>query len=269
MKDTSFWIRFRSSVILMLITITAMVVGRELLFGLLLVISCIGLMELYRILKIQKSALAITGYLACVGYYALVYFDLKEYIFPYCIGFLLIVMAVYVLTFPKYNSEHATLTFFGVFYVAIMLSFIYQIRMMEGGAFIVWLAFIGSWGSDTCAYLVGRKLGKHKMAPVLSPKKSIEGLFGGILGAALIGFIYATVLKQYIEGFANPQLSFALIGGCSAIISQIGDLAASAIKRNHEVKDYGNLIPGHGGILDRFDSLIFTAPIVYYLACIL
>ncbi len=269
MKDTSFWIRFRSSVILMCITIAAMVIGREVLFFTLLGISFIGLMELYRVLNMQKSLFAIAGYIACAGYYALIYFNLKEFIFPYCVGFLLVVMAVYVFTFPKYNTEHATLTFFGLFYVVIMLSFIYQIRIMEGGAFIVWLAFIGSWGSDTCAYLVGRKIGKHKMAPILSPKKSIEGLFGGILGAALLGFLYATFLNQYIEGFANPQLSFAIIGGCSAVISQIGDLAASAIKRNHEIKDYGNLIPGHGGILDRFDSLIFTAPIVFYLATIL
>ncbi|MDD5936089.1 MAG: phosphatidate cytidylyltransferase [Clostridiales bacterium] len=269
MKDTSFWIRFRSSVILMCITIAAMVLGGEVLFFILFGISCIGLMELYRVLNIQKSAFAVIGYLACTGYYALIYFNKVEAIFPYCVGFLLVVMAVYVFSFPKYNSEQATLTFFGLFYVAIMLSFIYRIRIMEGGAFIVWLAFIGSWGSDTCAYLVGRKIGKHKMAPVLSPKKSVEGLFGGILGAALIGFIYATCLKQYITGFANPQLSFAIIGGCSAIISQIGDLAASAIKRNHEIKDYGKLIPGHGGILDRFDSLIFTAPIVFYLATIL
>lgn len=269
MKDTAFWIRFRSSVILMIVTITAMVVGREFLFTLLLGISIIGLMELYRIIKIHKSILAFVGYLACAGYYALAYFEQTDAIFPYCIGLLLILMAVYVFSFPKYNSEHVTLAYFGFFYVAVMLSFIYKIRIMEGGAFTVWLAFIGSWGSDTCAYLIGRKFGKHKMAPVLSPKKSVEGLFGGIFGAALIGFIYATCLKQYIQGFSNPQLSFAIIGACSAIISQIGDLAASAIKRNHEVKDYGKLIPGHGGILDRFDSLIFTAPIVYYLACIL
>ncbi len=269
MKDTSFWIRCRSSIILMCITITAMVIGREVLFFILLGISFIGLMELYRVLNMQKSVFAIAGYIACAGYYALIYFNQKDLLFPYCVGFLLVVMAVYVFAFPKYKTEHATLTFFGLFYVVIMLSFIYRIRIMEGGAFTVWLAFIGSWGSDTCAYLVGRKIGKHKMAPILSPKKSIEGLFGGILGAALIGFLYATLLKQYIEGFANPQLSFAIIGGCSAVISQIGDLAASAIKRNHEIKDYGNLIPGHGGILDRFDSLIFTAPIVFYLASIL
>ena len=108
-------------------------------------------------------------------------------------------------------------------------------------------------------------IGKHKLPSELSPKKSIEGCIGGIVGAALIGFIYATIFKSHLTTIDNPQLSLAIIGAVSSILSQIGDLAASAIKRNHGIKDYGKLIPGHGGILDRFDSIIFTAPIVYLL----
>jgi phosphatidate cytidylyltransferase len=150
-----------------------------------------------------------------------------------------------------------------------MLSYIYQVRILDDGAWIVWLIFIGAWGSDTCAYAVGVLFGKHKFAPKLSPKKSLEGCIGGIVGAALIGFLYATAIGSYITQLQNPQLIFAIIGAASSVISQIGDLAASAIKRNHNIKDYGNLIPGHGGILDRFDSIIFTAPIVFYLAAML
>jgi phosphatidate cytidylyltransferase len=141
--------------------------------------------------------------------------------------------------------------------------------MLQDGAILVWLIFIGAWGSDTCAYCVGMLLGKHKVAPKLSPKKSVEGCIGGVVGAALIGFLYATVFQNNIQGIDQPQLIFAIIGAASSVISQIGDLAASAIKRNHNIKDYGTLIPGHGGILDRFDSIIFTAPIVYYLAVLL
>ncbi|MBR6474503.1 MAG: CDP-archaeol synthase, partial [Lachnospiraceae bacterium] len=130
----------------------------------------------------------------------------------------------------------------------------------------VWLIFIGSWGSDTMAYVVGRKLGKTKIAPKLSPKKSLEGLIGGIVGAALIGIIYALIFKSKLdEYFSNPILVFALTGAIGSVVSQIGDMAASAIKRNKGIKDYGTLIPGHGGILDRFDSVIFIAPIVYLL----
>lgn len=269
MKDTSFWIRFRSSVILMLLTITSLVVGRELLFFVLLIISVIGLTELNKVFGLKKSCLELVGIAGTIGYYALLYTKQTEWIFPYAIGLLLVIMAVYVFAFPKYDSQQMMVTFFGFFYVSIMLSFIYQVRMLQEGAFLVWLIFIGAWGSDTCAYLVGRKIGKHKMAPVLSPKKSVEGLIGGIIGAALIGFIYASCVKSHLVVFEQPQLAFAIIGACSSVISQIGDLTASAIKRNHNIKDYGSLIPGHGGILDRFDSIIFTAPIVFYLATIL
>jgi len=150
-----------------------------------------------------------------------------------------------------------------------MLSYIYQVRILEDGALLVWLIFIGAWGSDTCAYCVGILIGKHKIAPKLSPKKSVEGCIGGILGASLMGFIYATIFQNHITGIVNPQVVFAIIGAASSVISQIGDMAASAIKRNHDIKDYGDLIPGHGGILDRFDSIIFTAPVVYYLATLL
>ena len=140
-----------------------------------------------------------------------------------------------------------------------MLSYVYQTRMLPGGAYIVWLIFLCSWGCDTCAYCVGMLIGKHKMAPVLSPKKSIEGAVGGVVGAALLGVIYAAASQGKIA-------EYALICGVGALISMVGDLAASAIKRNQNIKDYGKLIPGHGGILDRFDSVIITAPVIYYLA---
>ena len=123
---------------------------------------------------------------------------------------------------------------------------------------------MSSWGCDTCAYCVGMLIGRHKLAPVLSPKKSIEGAVGGVAGAALLGFLYATVFGASMAEVQNPQVACALACAIAAVISQIGDLAASAIKRNHQVKDYGHLIPGHGGILDRFDSMLFTAPAIFF-----
>ena len=127
------------------------------------------------------------------------------------------------------------------------------------------LVFLCSWGCDTCAYCVGMLIGKHKMAPKLSPKKSVEGAIGGLAGAALLGALYALAINQWGGASAQPS-AYALICLVGGMISMVGDLAASAIKRNHEIKDYGTLIPGHGGILDRFDSVIFTAPVIYYLA---
>ena len=152
--------------------------------------------------------------------------------------------------------------FFAIVYVGVMLSYVYQTRMLDGGKFHVWLIFLCSWGCDTCAYCVGVLFGKHKMAPVLSPKKSVEGAVGGVVGAILLGIIYAAATK-------GGMVEYAIICGVGALISMVGDLAASAIKRNQGIKDYGKLIPGHGGILDRFDSVIFTAPIIYFLSVLL
>ncbi len=148
--------------------------------------------------------------------------------------------------------------------MAVMLSYLYQVRAMTDGRYLVWLIFISSWGCDTSAYCVGMLFGRHKLAPVLSPKKSIEGAVGGVAGAALIGFLYATVFGSRMTEVTNPQAACAIACAIAAVISQIGDLAASAIKRNHDIKDYGHLIPGHGGILDRFDSVLFTAPAIFF-----
>ena len=172
-------------------------------------------------------------------------------------------MATYVFTFPKYTTEQALMAFFGVIYVAVLMSFMYQLRLSDDGKFTFWLIFISSWGCDTCAYLTGVTCGKHKMAPILSPKKSIEGAVGGVIGAAVIGGIYGHFVGDYIE-MNNAVLGFAVICGVTGLVSMLGDLTASAIKRNYEIKDYGKLIPGHGGVLDRFDSIIFTSPIIYY-----
>ena len=281
-NDNSFMIRLRSSIVLMIVLITSMVLGGYVLFGVIFLITMIGLMELFRVVGVNKSLAGAVGY-GAAGLYFL-YFLLTELLevslgtaledmrkeglfFPMFIAiFLVVLLAVYVLTFPKYNSEQITMVFFGFFYVAITLSYILKVRYMNCGAYTVWLIFIGSWGSDTMAYVVGRKLGKHKIAPKLSPKKSLEGLIGGIVGAALIGVIFSVIFfTELSRAFSNPILVFALAGAIGSVVSQIGDMAASAIKRNKGIKDYGSLIPGHGGILDRFDSVIFIAPIVYFL----
>ena len=269
MEITMFRARLISGIILLAITIAVVVLGGNILFAVLLVISLIGLSELYKIVKIDRALPGLLGYVACLGYYVLLFFGLDDYKLFLFICFLMLLMVIYVFLFPKFTTEQITVSFFGLFYVSIMLSFIYQVRILEGGLWIVWLIFIGAWGSDTCAYCVGVLFGKHKLSPKLSPKKSIEGSIGGIVGAALIGLIYASIFREHITGIHNPQLAFTIIGAASSVISQIGDLAASAIKRNHDIKDYGTLIPGHGGILDRFDSIIFTAPIVYYLTVLL
>ena len=219
--------RLLSGILLVIIALATIISGDYVLFFTLLAVSLIGMRELYRAMKVQDekiNLLAAAGYLGAVLYYLAV--------------------------------------LFGIVYVAVMLSFIYLTRELPGGKFHVWLIFLCSWGCDTCAYCVGMLIGKHKMAPVLSPKKSVEGAVGGVAGAALLGVIYAAATQ-------GPMLEYAVICAIGALISMVGDLAASAIKRNQGIKDYGKLIPGHGGILDRFDSVIFTAPVIYFLSLVM
>ncbi len=254
-----------SGAVLLAITILMIVLGGPYLLAFVGAISLIGMYELYRVFKIEKTLTAYIGYAAAIGIDIVIWFEKEDMILMILAAAFLLIMAVYVFTYPKFHASEITPVFFGLMYVAVMLSFIYRTRMGADGAYAVWLIYISAWGSDTCAYLVGRAIGKHKMAPVLSPKKSIEGAVGGVAGAALIGIIYAAIFKEQLTAFGNPMAACAVIGACGSLISMVGDLAASAIKRNYDIKDYGKLIPGHGGIMDRFDSIIFTAPVIFYL----
>lgn len=254
-------VRIASGLVLALIVGAGLLLGGPYLFGLTLAISLMGAYELYRVYNIEKSIIGLLGYIFIISYYVCLWFGWDDFLMLDLAAGLIFIMAGYVITFPKYKTEQAMMGFFAIVYVAVMISFIYRIRLLEEGAFYVWLVFICSWIADTCAYFVGVMFGKHKMTPKLSPKKSIEGAVGGIMGSMLIGGIYGAIINNHME--INGPLVFAVACGVGAGISIIGDLAASAIKRDHNVKDYGRLIPGHGGIMDRFDSTIFTAPAVY------
>ena len=256
--------RLISGIVLVALAILLVTKGGVLLYCVTAAISLIGMFELYRVMGIEKKAPGIAGYLACLGYYGLVWFEGQHYVTLLAIAALMVLMSIYVFTFPKYGTEQITVAFFGIFYLGIMLSYLYQVRSMPDGKYLVWLIVLSSWGCDTCAYCAGMLLGKHKMAPKLSPKKTVEGAVGGVLGAALLGFLYGAYFEGHMVELARPGVISAAACAIAAVISQIGDLAASAIKRNHGVKDYGHLIPGHGGILDRFDSMIFTAPAIYF-----
>lgn len=245
--------RLISGIVLVIIALATIISGSWILFFTLLAVSLIGMRELYKVMKVSDehvTVLELVGYLGAVLYYIAMKADFGNYGTMAIIISMILILFVYVFGYPKYHAEQVMAAFFGVVYVAVMLSFIYLTRSLPDGKFLVWLIFLCSWGCDTCAYCVGMLIGKHKMAPVLSPKKSIEGAVGGVAGAALLGVIYAAATQ-------GKMAEYALICAVGALISMVGDLAASAIKRNQNIKDYGKLIPGHGGILDRFDlSLI-------------
>lgn len=168
-----------------------------------------------------------------------------------------------ILKKTKTNIIDIAITFFGVCYIVLFLMFVPIIRNMENGKWIIWYVFIASWMTDVFAYIVGKTAGKHHFTDV-SPKKTIEGCVGGILGAALCIILYTFIINKYL----NLNINYFMILGFGiilSIISQIGDLSASVIKRYAGIKDYSNLIPGHGGMLDRIDSLIFIAPFAYFI----
>ncbi|SFB33863.1 phosphatidate cytidylyltransferase [Acetitomaculum ruminis DSM 5522] len=260
--------RLISGIILVVLALFLIILGGNILLLTVTVLSGIGMYELYKIADIQKNILGIISYISMIAYYVFLYFKMPDkYTIILILVLLMLLMTAYVFTFPKYKAKDVIMAVFGFIYVALMLSYIYKTRMLPGGAFSVWLIFICSWGCDTCAYCVGKLIGKHKMTPVLSPKKTIEGGIGGLIGAALLGIIYGYFTKDYVNGYSiSLPLAYGIIAFVGGLISMVGDLAASAIKRDNDVKDYGNLIPGHGGILDRFDSVIFTAPVIFYLA---
>lgn len=153
----------------------------------------------------------------------------------------------------------AIATVIGLVYVVFFSYHIVLLDMLPNGGIFIWTVVLAAFGSDIMAYFTGYLLGKHKLAPNLSPKKTIEGAVGGVVGAGILCGVYGAI---FAKEFIIACIIIGLVGGA---VSQAGDLTASAFKRKMGIKDYGNLIPGHGGIMDRFDSVIFVAPFVYYL----
>jgi len=260
-------IRIVSGLVGLVALVPLMVIGGVWLQIGLTVVVVIGMWEFYRAFgdislpHFLALALAV-AYLAFIG---------TGYVFAglWPLAFVVILLLVAYMAFVAVRRESfaphkAGIALFGLLYIAIMLSAVYLLREGHGmGVYVVWIAFISAWGCDTGAYFTGLTMGKHKMAPVLSPKKTWEGAVGGTMVATILAAAYGFVLYNLgIVSFAYV-LIFALTAFVCSIAGQIGDLAASAIKRSRKLKDYGNIMPGHGGVLDRFDSIIFTAPLAF------
>ena len=204
--------RLISGIVLVILALATIICSGPVLLVTLIGVSCIGMQELYRAAGVHEgktNGLEIAGYLAVVIYYLTIAYLPVSYHLPAVILGVLVMMCIFVFTYPKYQNKQIMTAFFGMIYVGVMLSYIYQTRVLPGGAFLVWMIFLCSWGCDTCAYCVGVLIGKHKMAPVLSPKKSIEGAVGGVLGAALLGAIYAAATGAYNPNPAHTPLIYA------------------------------------------------------------
>jgi len=230
------------------------------------IVAVIAMHEYLNAFKNDNKPVKWIGYLSCL-LIAFLHIIPKEYL-GYTLGISISVIifslfAKVIFSNMKTTVKDIMITFFGICYITLFLSFIPLLHGIENGKYLIWFILIAAWGTDTCAYFVGCKFGKHKFSEI-SPKKSIEGCIGGTVGSVIIALIYAVCINKYV-GLNISYLYISIIAAVLSICSQLGDLSASSIKRTVGIKDFGNLIPGHGGMLDRIDSIIFIAPFAYFL----
>ena len=176
---------------------------------------------------------------------------------------LLILFANVIATDMNTSFKDMAYTLLGICYVPTFIMFLTMIDKMQNGKILLGYIFIASWGTDVFAYCIGKRFGKHKFSKV-SPKKSIEGCIAGTIGATVLALIYTFVLNNNFS-FEYSYFVVGISGIVLSLIGQIGDFSASCIKRYVDIKDYSNLLPGHGGMLDRIDSVLFIAPFAYML----
>ena len=192
---------------------------------------------------------------------AVIFFELYDLVFP-LIMFIFIALFIIALFYMERKSiVEAAISFWGIIYLGGLGSYLLLIRTLPDGALYTYMLFCGVWLHDSVAYFIGIKWGAHKLSPALSPNKSVEGSLAGLVVTALFFFSAAILLPELVP--FSPLVGI-IFGLGLAVFAQLGDLLESALKRQLELKDSGSLIPGHGGILDRFDSMLLCAPFVYY-----
>lgn len=226
-------------------------------------ITIMGLNEFYMAFKNHTiKPVAWAGYLSVSLLYLCTWFWNETFALSMSVFIMMLATMAQYLFSSKLKLEDVGVTLIGVLYIGFNLHHIVRIAAIDSH-FYIWYIFILAWGTDTCAYFAGYFLGKKKLWEEISPKKTIEGAIGGVVGATLLAVLFAYWLNRDFMLYAIP------LGVIGSVLSQIGDLIASKMKRYVNIKDYGHIMPGHGGILDRFDSIILTAPFVYYYMLIL
>ena len=234
------------------------------------IIALLAMNEYFNAVSKVSKPVKWVGYLSCFSI-AIIHLVPQEYLNMIVTlavpSILIILFAQVIATDMKTSFKDIAYTFIGIFYVVFFIMFVAFIDGMKNGKILIWYAIFAAWGTDIFAYFVGRAFGKHKFSKV-SPKKSIEGCIGGTIGAVVLMLIYTYFVNKYL-GMNYSYLFILGIGIILSLVGQIGDFAASTIKRFVDIKYYSNLIPGHGGMLDRIDSLIFLAPFAYALFTLL
>ena len=266
--------RFITGIVGLPFVILAIIFGNKYFID--VVIGVVAMMAYYEYIHCisrEYKSISWLGYLLCVCIMVIHLIPEKIYGPLIVIGLptiLLILFLHIILTNMKFSFKDIAINFFGICYIIGFAGFIALLygntgsKDMANGKYLIWYLFTCSWGTDTCAYLIGNKFGKHKFSKV-SPNKSIEGCIGGALGAILISLAFTFVIQKFFNAEIYSYWLIAAISLVLSIIGQIGDFAASSIKREFKIKDFSEIFPGHGGMMDRIDSVIFIAPYAYFI----
>ncbi len=256
--------RVITGVILVILLIAILALGTPFVEVAVVLLAAVGVTELFNATKLSENKklliLSVAGTLIIVSAQCFGAQFFRPALFVYIVATFIMYMA----NMSKIGLKEFATAFFLTVYVSFMFSHIILVRNMDNGHLLIWLVLIGAFVTDTAALFAGKYFGKHKLCPVLSPKKTVEGSIGGILGCIVATLIFCLIGQLGFKLETNYLWAIAVGFGASAI-SQVGDLSASCIKRQFGIKDYGKLMPGHGGVMDRFDSLFFVAPFVYYM----
>lgn len=259
--------RITSGLIVIIALVVILLIQNNLVTS--IIFTLVAVVAMYEYLKaISKICKPVKwiAYLSCI-LVAIVSIIPKEYILKISMfsipTILLILFAQIIATDMKTTFKDVAYTFLGICYIPMFIMFLSLIDGMNNGKILLGYIFMAAWGTDTFAFCIGIKIGKHKFSKV-SPKKSIEGCIAGTIGAIIVMLLYTLILNKYFS-FEYSYLIIAIIGVVLSLIGQIGDFSASCIKRYVDIKDYSNLLPGHGGMLDRIDSVLFIAPFAYML----
>lgn len=258
--------RVISAIIALPLVIIPIYLGGGFFYATMLIAVAIGLYEFNNAFKVNNKHLYGLQLLSTVILLGSMWFELGQFYFSSGVLLLILLFMYYVVTYPKMELKELVHTLFGFYYIPVMLSHLILVRQIETyGSFMIWMILIIAFGSDSFAYFTGKTFGKHKLAKALSPNKTVEGAIGGIVGAGLLSVIYAFYVSSTGLNFElYHYVGFGIMGAIGSIFGQFGDMSASAMKRVTGIKDFGNIMPGHGGIVDRMDSIIFVAPFVYY-----
>ena len=241
------------------------VLGNQYVIGIaVLIASIISMYEYFGAVKKVSKPIQWVGYLANIYIVGAMFLETEKLLHLVALSIPIIMLILFlnvIFTDMKITFKDVAYTLVGIMYVPFFFMFLELIRKIENGKILFAYTFVVSWSTDIFAYLIGKHFGKHKFSKI-SPKKSIEGCVAGAIGAVIISVIYM-VISNKLWGTEFSYGMIALISLGLSLLSQVGDFVASSVKRFVDVKDYGNLLPGHGGMLDRLDSLIFIAPFLY------